>query len=526
MSDQVVLTRGHIITMDPSRPSAEALLISDGQVAKVGTSQEVEAAAGKDARWIDLGGRFVLPGLIDAHTHVEFCALSRAHWIDVRRQTSEQSLAIIAQHAEAAAEISGTWLVAQGTYGQDLPTRAAIDSVAPNVPVLVRESMHRLVANSRALEIAGMSSGYTSPIGTRVELGEDGTPNGLVEEGFHLFPVPWPDDDALADLLESELRESFARHGVTTIYELPATAAGVRAYQRLERAGRLPTRLSLNLVVAPGLNPLLGDIDEWVQLGLTSGFGGHRLWLGAVKVFMDGDDSASWDRSHMTGPVSTWGVATRHYADLVSLLVKATAGDLQVWIHAIGDAAQDLALDALIEARRVSRPKHVRHRLEHVANLWMSQELLDRIEAADVIPVPTAAFLHSDNGSGVYAYRRLLDRGMRPPGNSDTAGTQPFATNPWFGIACMADRINQHGDQVAPAEAVTVLEGIETYTSFAAEAGHRAGRIGILREGAFGDCAIYSSSPLSLSTAELRSLEADVTLVGGEVVWTREGVPA
>ena len=158
-----------------------------------------------------------------------------------------------------------------------------------------------------------------------------------------------------------------------------------------------------------------------------------------------------------------------------------------------------------------------------MANLWLDEDLLDRVAAADVIPVPTAAFLHSDPGSGVYAYRSLLDRGMRPPGNSDTGGTQPFATNPWFGIACMVDRTNQDDVLVAPEQAVTALDGVRSYTTFAAEAGARAGRIGILRQGAFGDCAIYADDPLTTPPAQLRSLEADLTLVAGDVVWQRDG---
>lgn len=523
MSDQVVLTKGHVITMDDDVPVAEAVLIADGVVRLVGTSAEVEAAAAPGARVIDLAGRTVVPGLIDAHTHVEFSALARAYWLDVRRRPRAETVAIVADALTRRAPGERDWLVAQGTYGQDLPERAALDAVAPDTPVIVRESMHRLVANSAALRLAGMTRGYTSRVGTRVEIGADGLPTGLVEEGYHLFPVPGPDDDTLAALLEDELRHSFARHGVTTIYELPATAAGVRAYQRLAREERLPARLSLNPVIAPGLNPLLGSIDQWTGFGLMSGFGGDRLWLGAAKVFLDGDDTASLDRANLGKRARSWGVSTRQFAQIVELLVAATEAGIQVWVHAIGDAAQELALDAFEEARRVCPPRGMRHRLEHVANLWVDDDLLDRIASADIIPVPTAAFLHADPGSGVYAYRSLLDRGMRPPGNSDTGGTQPFATNPWFGIACMVDRTNQDGVVVAPEQRVDAIDGLRSYTTFAAEAGARAGRIGVIRAGALGDCAVFAEDPLTLPTARLRELEADLTLVAGEVVWHRTG---
>lgn len=520
----LALINGTVATLHPHTPDGQALLIEHGTVAWVGSTNEVLDRKHPETPVLDLAGRVVLPGMIDSHTHVEFCALSR-DWLDVRAVSPAEAVARLRREADTGYLGTDRWLIAQGTFGQNLPTRADLDGVSRDVPILIRESMHRLVANTAALERAGMVRGYTSPVGTLVEIGADGAPTGLVEEGYHLFPVPPPSPDVLRRMLRDELRGSFARHGVTCIYELPASAAGVSAYQKLRAAGELPTRLSLTLTVAPGLSAILTSAEQLADIGLATGFGDDDLWIGGLKLFLDGDDTSSFDSSHLSKAPSQWSTSTRQYAEIVHTLTVAHRAGLQVWIHAIGDLAQHLALDAIEESNRVAGPGDRRTRLEHVGNLWIEDALIHRLTELDVIPVPTAAFVHADAGTGVYAYRSLIDAGLRPPGNSDTAGTQPFATNPWFGVAIMLDRTNRDGITIAPSERVDVDTAIRTYTEFAAHAGFRETRLGALGVGMYGDCAVYESDPRTMTPARLRELEADLTVVGGRPVWHREGTP-
>lgn len=515
--NDLALVGGHVATLSPDVPDAEALLIERGRVAVLGSRADVLAAARSNVEVVELEGRTVLPGLIDAHTHVEFCALSK-DWLDVRGQPRAETIARLRRAVDGGAE---GWLVAQGTFGQDLPSRAELDAVSRDVPILVRESMHRLTASSAALERAGIIRGTASPLGTRIEIGPDGDPTGVVEEGYHLFPVPMPSADRLERMLHEELRDSFARHGVTTVYELPATAHGIRAYQRLHRSGRLPSRLSLTLTVAPGLHAILSSADQLAGIGLAGGFGDDRLWLNGVKVFLDGDDTAAFDSAHLAKSPGQWSVSTRQYAEIVQLLVTAHRAELQVWIHAIGDLAQHLALDAIDEAGRIAGPGDRRTRLEHVANLWVDSDIVRRMRDLDVIPVPTAGFIHADDGEGRYAFRTLIDAGLRPPGNSDTGGTQPFATNPWFGVARMLDRRSGAGTLIAPEEALDTASALRTYTEFAARAGFNERRLGQLAVGMDGDCAVYAEDPRTLPPEQLERLEADLTVVAGEIVWRK-----
>jgi predicted amidohydrolase YtcJ len=152
---------------------------------------------------------------------------------------------------------------------------------------------------------------------------------------------------------------------------------------------------------------------------------------------------------------------------------------------------------------------------------------LDRMAALGVIPVPTAAFMYNDvddlpSGGRKYIYRSLLDRGLRPPGNADTAGTQPFAINPFYGIYCMVARKNKRGDAVSPEEAITAREAIRIYTEHSAYAGFEETKKGTLELGKLADMVVLPEDPTQIAPEELLELSVDMTIVDGHVAWQRD----
>jgi len=184
----LALVGGRVRTLDGTGTVAEALLIEDGSVVAVGTSREITERAGTGIEVVDLGGRTAMPGLIDAHAHLELSALAEQAWVDVRTAPVDATVERVVQRA--AETDMGGWVVAQGTFGQPLPTRGQLDAAVPGHPVVIRESMHRLVANTAALERAGVDRRFVEPVGTRVQRTADGEPTGVVEEGFDLLAVP------------------------------------------------------------------------------------------------------------------------------------------------------------------------------------------------------------------------------------------------------------------------------------------------------------------------------------------------
>jgi predicted amidohydrolase YtcJ len=521
----ILLTNGRVHTLDSldaADTTAEAVLVEHGVVTRVGTDAEVTAAAGTEVPHVDLAGRTVVPGLIDAHAHIELAAYSTGWWHDVRFVPREETLRRIAVAVEQ--QQPGGWVVCQATYGQDLPSRAELDRVAPDHPVAVRWSMHMLVANSAALRRAGIDRTFVPPPNSRVERDADGNATGFIEEGFDLLGTPYPDIEWLEEALVRDLADSFTRHGVTTVHELPATTNGVRAWQRARRAGRLSSRIVLNPILAPGHQPTVPDLDGFLSLGLQTGFGDDGLRFGALKVFVDGDEEAAFDRSKLGRTPGRWGLTGRPYNELVRLVTRCFEADVQLWLHAIGDAAQELTLDAVGEATRAVPGKDHRLRVEHLANHIDDPRQLERIKELGVIAVPTAAFMYAHDPSGVpgyskidFPYRTMIDAGLQPPGNSDSAGTQPFATSPWFGIACMMHRRNRLGLELAPDERVDFRTALLTYTRFAAYATFDEGRRGVLAPGALGDLVVLPEDPFRMDADTVETLEPDLVVVGGAV---------
>jgi hypothetical protein len=528
-SGGVALVGGRVRTLDAVDRVAEALLIEDGTITAVGASTEIRRLAGDAVEVVELDGRTVLPGMIDAHTHVELSTLAD-HFLVVIRELDVPT--VLERVRDAARQApAGAWIVGQGTFGQRLPARADLDAAAPEHPVVLRQSMHRQVASTLALARAGIDRRFVAPHECRVERDERGDPTGVVEEGFDLFPVPRPPQDALARALAFEVRDRWLRHGVTTIHELPASTAGTRAWQDLHRAGELPCRMVLNPILAPGHQATVSSVESFTRLGLMTGFGDPWLRFGSLKLFLDGAGCAGLHHAQLSGPARGWGLQNFLYGELVRILADCRDARVHVWMHAVGDAAHTLAIDAVEEVNLACGNGDHRTRIEHIPRATADFSVFERLRRAGIVPVPTAAFMHFEPddretslppGGRLFPYRTLIASGLLPPGNSDTAGTQPFAANPWHGVALMALRRNRNGVEFARDEAVGTAESVLTYTRNGAYAGFEEHLKGSLEPGKLGDVAVYADDPYALDAEVLVDLEADLTIVGGRLVHRRD----
>ncbi|HVU91435.1 MAG TPA: amidohydrolase [Jatrophihabitans sp.] len=521
MQADVVLTGGRVVTMDPARPAATAVAVRGDRIAAVGSDAEILASAGDGTRHVDLAGRTVIPGLIDSHTHIELTAYSRHHWIDVRGYTVPQILDVV--RGEAAAKPAGTWIVLQGTFGQELPDRAALDATAPDHPTAVRWSMHKFQLNGAGLDAAGITRRTIAPPGARISVDASGEPTGLVEEGWDLLGWEPPALDALRESIAETARTLFMRHGVTTIHEIAASRTGIAAYKQLAAGPDPMPRIGLALTAAPGHQPLI-SVDPFSAIGLPVGFGGGKLRLSAVKIFVDGGRDGALRSTLMGEPAHQWGLLSRAPQRLAGEVAAILDGGAQPWIHAIGDLAQEITVTAIEQAVRAHPGMDHRTRIEHFGNELYSDARMHRLIAAGGIPAPNPSFVFAEPddparrlppGAVKYGLRTLLSAGARPPGNSDTAGAQPFACNPWFTMQCMLVRANRNGVVVDPDEAITLDEALRMFTVDAARATFQEHELGSLTAGKYADLAVLNRDPYSVPADQLATVSAELVMVGG-----------
>lgn len=517
----LVLVSGRILTMDAGDTVAEALAVQGEHIAAVGTDQQVLELASSGTEVVDLRGRTVVPGFIDAHAHVELGTFAEHFWLDLRDIPLELAKDRIAERVSA--QPPGTWILGQGTLGQELPSRDELDTLAPRHAVALRLSMHRLIANTQALNLSGIRRGFpASPTGSWIHRDALAEPTGVISEGFDLLAWESPSVFQLAEPLRETLIDQFLSQGVTTVYEIPASAAAVRAYQHLKGAGRLPVRLRLFPTAAPGHQPLAA-VETFAHLGIESGFGDDWLAFGGSKIFVDGWSEGAWSSEVALRAPASQGFLTRTLQRLIEETTLAFSSGVQVWLHAGGDVAQRMAVTAIEEAHTAVPDTDHRARIEHIFNQGIDESLLERVLEAGALAVPNPTFMFfesEERRSDVcprYPIRSLQAKGLRPPGSSDSAGSQPWAINPWFGIKCMVARENCHSAPIDLDEAIGVADALRAYTIDAAYAGFEEGRKGSLEVGKLADLVVLAEDPFTIPASNLDEVGTDLVIIGGAV---------
>jgi hypothetical protein len=525
----LVLRGGKVITVDSGDRIVSAVAVAGNRIAAVGTDDEIARFIGPRTEVVDLRGRALLPGFIDAHTHVDGTAESEQFRVQIQVPPLAGTDEILQKLKKRAAELpQGAFIVGQGTYAQPMPSRDELDRTLPDHPVVLRWSAHDWLINAKAAEIAGLNAEMRTPAGGTIERGPGGEPVILRETAVGLVHIPPPSYAEMKGAIRKTLEDLFLKQGVTTVYEMPHSPEPVRIYQELWEAGQLPVRLSISWFMGPGY-PF--ELDHLLASGLRTGFGDDWLKMGAVKIVLDGAGISAATYDPHPGTKDHRGTLSRDAALLGRQVLEAHRAGWQIWIHAIGDRAQDLALDAFEAAQRERPRQDARHRIEHFGNAVVrkgAEERYTRLTRGGIIPVPEASFLWAAVGSrqprpGVtsFALRTLIDKGFRPPGNSDTLGTMSAAINPWFPITRAILRKTREGTSIDPEEAISVMEGIKMHTLWAAYSGFEEKTKGSLEVGKLADLVVVSGDPLTLLPERLLDLKVDLTIVDGRVAFRR-----
>lgn len=535
LADQL-LVNGRIYTLDAGCPRASALAISGERILAVGgdpstsSDHRLRDLLAPGGEVLDLGGHCVLPGLTDSHIHFTWYALGLRGMDLTGAATLDGMLALVAEHAretEAGEWILGTRWDQERWPERRFPTAAELDTVVPAHPVVLKaKSGHALVANTLALQMAGVTAHTPDPPGGRIGRDADGQPDGMLFEDSAmelvtgLIPKPGPEETAGA------LREAFPsawRVGLTAIHDMDGPPA-FTVYQRLHTRGELGLRVVKYLPA--------GALDCALEIGLRAGLGDDWLRVGGIKVFADGalGPRTAAMLAPYEGEPENLGVVTTDQASLRELARKALVGGLPLAVHAIGDRTNRMVLDVLADVGGGGRgkPGPYRHRIEHVQLLHPDD--MGRLASLGVVasmqPIhATQDYEMADRYWGercatAYAWRSLLEAGTVLAFGSDCPVED---LNPFLGIHAAVTRRRADGSPGPegwyPEQRLTVGEAVRAYTLDAAYAVGLEDRLGSLAPGKLADLVILDRDVFTCDPMAIAETRVVATMIGGQFVY-------
>jgi predicted amidohydrolase YtcJ len=503
----MLLANGVIRTMDPDRPVARELEVEGERVAAVGQALD-------RGHKVDLSGLCVVPGLADAHVHFPTWSMAQR---EVRLEGARSLEEVLRRVAEAARTLpGGAWLRGTGWRPEDwvadpeatAPSRQALDRAAGDRPVaLMSKDYHSLWLNSAALSHAG----ELEVPGGVVERDADGEPSGVLREA-----AAWafrdeyvrPSIEEMVDAVRDALPLAAAR-GVTAVHDKDGWLGAFEVFERLLEASELTIRVwqSFPYERLPHLR----------ALGLRSGFGNEMLRVGYLKVFMDGTLGSATARL-----LDGSGTEITSRAELELVVRNGAAAGFPVGVHAIGDAANRAALDALEATRGHWQPLGLRPRIEHAQLL--AAEDVQRFARLGVAASVQFSHAPSDRDladrlwegrSGAYAYRSLRDAGALLANGSDAPVEE---LDPLRGIRAGALRTLDEREPWHPEQRLSVEEALEATTIAPAWLARDERRRGTLSPGKLADVVVLDRDPVTCPPEELADVSVVATMLGGRWV--------
>lgn len=526
-----IYVNARVWTADAAQPAAGAFAVTDGRFVAVGTNESVRALAGPATTVVDLGGRRVVPGFIDTHWHLP---ARRSARLD-----NAGSVEVIQQRlVEYAKTLPGDgWVVGRGWMPTDFPNRTAhkryLDAVFPDRPVVIRDrDGHQALANTRALALAGVTRDTADPADGRIEREPDGSPTGLLKEGAAglvsgLLPTLGADDTYQLLLEELAAAASFGLTSLTDATDVGLTDNERSAVERALAEGRLTVNYRAALPLETNVTPerLAGFVR------LRDATRGELLTYGFAKGMIDGTVDAK--TAFMLEPYVGGGNGAPFVSqdDLNRTVAAYDRAGLQVGLHAIGDGAIRMALDAYEYAARVNGRRDSRHRVEHVEVPAAAD--LPRFAQLGVVAATQAIFATPDT-STLENYAPLVgpERAARaqPFRQFDDAGAmQSFGSDypvypmdPLLGIYTAVTRQTRDGKPEGgwyPRNRISLETALLHYTRDAAHASFEETRTGTISPGKFADFLVLSRDILDGPPQQLLDTKVLLTVLRGRETW-------
>ena len=528
-----VLVNGRVVVMDDLNTIAQAVAVTGDKILATGTDDAMRLLASPQASEINLNGRTVTPGFVDAHNHMPAKGLIGTAYIDVNPPAVTTVEELQAKIAEGCAQKGpGKWVILQGflSYDDQYPDKSMIDPVSPDNPVmLINQGGHMGAVNSYALVLAGVTASTPDPKYGKIMRDSDGEPTGALvnHSAMDVFRILWADEVLTEEVRKQAVlipQAEFISYGITSIGDVNVRGIpAVEAYFNAGRNGEMSLRASI-LNTIEYYSEVEGRADEVNAMMFDSDY----LHFGGYKFLLDGAVEAAYTYKPHEG--ISWNMATWDPRALKDAALTFHEMGYQCSFHVIGDHAVDMALDAIEYAMgKVPRPGP-RHRLEHAVLNTDSALERERDLGVVISAQPHAIRLFGDNLMEAWGEERAmrmmptrtwLDLGI-PLSFSSDAPTMPW-WQPQPILAAGVTRLSASNRVIGPDQVLTIDEAMRAYTMGSAYALFQEHLKGSLEPGKFADLLVWRLDPYIATLDEMMAEHPiDLTMIGGQIVFEPE----
>lgn len=529
MSANLILKNGNIYSMDNERNVYEAVAIKEDKIVKVGNWDEINCMVDNETKILDLKGKTVVPGFIDAHQHIISFGFNLLN-VNCNKQSIKEIVQAVEEKASTLRN-EEEWIIGFGFDETKL-----IEGRAPhkddfahiNHPIfLTRFCLHTAVVNDKALALAGINERTIISSDGEICADHRGLTGVLREKAMDLVKNVIPPYSK--EQIKKAIRiasEHYIKEGITGVHE-----AGIGFY-----TDSLDEYYALSEMSKEGLLEIriYGMILEkfWnhmKHLNLLNGTNSEFFTLGSIKLFSDGTLSGQTAamKEEYVRPAGTRGMFMYPREELESKIVRAHKEGYQVAIHAIGDAAIELVIDIYEKSLSEFPRENHRHRIEHCG--VVNSDILDRMANNALIPVPhpgivfVAGDIYKDVLKpqvlkGLYNIKSFIQKGLQPAFSSDSP---VLPSSPLFGIHAAVSRKTSSGQVIIPEQAISIYEAIEMYTRNAAYASFSEEFQGTIEIGKYADMVILPEGFMHFNPDEIQNASVEMTIIGGKVKYER-----
>jgi predicted amidohydrolase YtcJ len=522
----LILYNANVWTVNQAQPTAQAVAVAGGRILATGSNEEVLAFAAGSAKKIDLGGKTVLPGFIDAHSHPAEAGLDHLRMVDC----DQRSIAAIldALQKRAAATPPGGWVLGfkyddtKTSDGRPL-TLQELDAAIPDHPVLVEHrGGHTAWVNSLALRVSHVDQHTPDPAGGRYDRDPaTGKLTGHIRETAkdHVqqqIPTSFTREDHRDGV--KLISKMMSRTGVTSVTDALGSPEDLRAYQDARDSGDLSLRVYCSIYYP--------YMDRMLDAGVRTGLGDEWVRVGFMKMICDGSISERTARLSQpyVGRPDDFGILVATEEELYERSRKAHAAGWQIGTHANGDVGIDTTLRVYERLQR-EMPRHdPRFRLEHCT--VVNDGLIRRIKALGAIPTPFSTYVYyhgekmkeygADRLNQMFALRSFIDAGIRPTQASDYP---PGPFEPMMALQSEVTRTDTHGTVWGPKQRITLPEAIQVGTINGAYGSYEEDLKGSVTPGKLADLVVLGRDPFKEDPMNIVNIPVERTMVGGKWVW-------